>query len=59
MTSQVPRPVTEERATFMAMRWLKEAGREKDRKTRFSDRLAGELPAAANNEVRTIAETDR
>ena len=54
ITYQVPRPVTDERATFMAMRWLKEAGREKDRKTRFSDRLAGELLAAANNEGRVV-----
>ena len=45
--------MTEQRATFMAMRWLKEAGREKDRKMKFNDRLAAELIAAANNEVRS------
>lgn len=43
--------MTDKRAVFLAMRWFKEAGREKDRKMRFSDRLASELISASNNEV--------
>ncbi|XP_037074461.1 28S ribosomal protein S7, mitochondrial-like [Pollicipes pollicipes] len=54
ITYKVPRPVTEKRATFVAMRWFKEAGREKDRTVRFSDRLAAELISAANNEGRVV-----
>jgi len=54
ITYKVPRPITEYRSVFVAMRWFKEAGREKDRKMRFYDRLAAELISAANNEGRVI-----
>ncbi|MPC85457.1 28S ribosomal protein S7, mitochondrial [Portunus trituberculatus] len=48
---QVPVPITEHRSYFVSMRWLKEAGREKERTTHFPEKLARELLAAARNEV--------
>ena len=53
--SQVPTPVTTKYAAFMAMRWLVESSKEKDRKMRMWEKLAMELVDASQNKVRTLA----
>ncbi|OXU28223.1 hypothetical protein TSAR_009634 [Trichomalopsis sarcophagae] len=51
---QVPVPVTEKRARFLAMNWLINAGKEKDYKVKLPERLAYELIDAYNNQGRVI-----
>nr|CAG4638716.1 EOG090X0CZM [Cyclestheria hislopi] len=46
---QVPVPVTESRARFMAFKWIITESREKERKVHFPEKLAHELLDAANN----------
>jgi len=48
---QVPVLVREKRQEFLAMKWLIEAAKEKERTMRFYDKLAYELLDAANNTV--------
>ncbi|KAK8732846.1 hypothetical protein OTU49_006959 [Cherax quadricarinatus] len=51
---QVPIPITDKRSYFISMRWFVHAGREKERKIHFPERLARELIAASNNEGRVV-----
>lgn len=51
---KVPVPITEERSYFMSMNWLIEAGKDKDKKVRFHDKLAWEIIDAANNTGRVV-----
>jgi len=51
---QVPVPITEKYSYFMAMRWLVEAGREKERTVHFPEKMAKELLDAARNEGRVV-----
>lgn len=51
---QVPVPITEQRSYFLAMKWLKEAGREKEKKVHFPDKMAWELLDAAANTGRVV-----
>lgn len=46
-TYQVPIPITEKRSYFVAMRWLVEAAREKERTVHFPEKIAWELLDAA------------
>ncbi|KAK7025526.1 28S ribosomal protein S7, mitochondrial [Halocaridina rubra] len=54
ITYKVPVPLTEKRSYFVAIRWLKEAGREKFRTVHFPEKMAKELIDAANNEGRVV-----
>ncbi|KAF5282472.1 hypothetical protein FQR65_LT14280 [Abscondita terminalis] len=51
---QVPVPITDKRSQFLSMKWLIEAGKEKDRNMRFHDQLAVELIDASNNTGRVV-----
>nr|CAI5818136.1 unnamed protein product [Callosobruchus analis] len=51
---QVPVPISEKKAQFMSMKWLIQAGQEKDKAVRFHLQLARELIDAANNTGRVI-----
>ncbi|KAK4874898.1 hypothetical protein RN001_014258 [Aquatica leii] len=51
---QVPVPITDKRSQFLSMKWIIEAGNEKDRNTRFYDQLAVELIDAFNNTGRVV-----
>ncbi|XP_050297957.1 28S ribosomal protein S7, mitochondrial [Anthonomus grandis grandis] len=51
---QVPVPISDSRSQFLAMNWLIEAAKEKDRKVRFSHQLAKELVDASNNVGRVV-----
>uniref|UniRef100_A0A1B6GGU3 Small ribosomal subunit protein uS7 domain-containing protein n=1 Tax=Cuerna arida TaxID=1464854 RepID=A0A1B6GGU3_9HEMI len=53
-TYQVPVPITPDRSSFLAMNWLIEAGREKDRKIVWSHQMANELINAADNKGRVV-----
>ncbi|XP_075230862.1 mitochondrial ribosomal protein S7 [Lycorma delicatula] len=53
-TYQVPMPITDNQARFMAMNWLIEAGREKDRSARWWIREAHELIDAAEHKGRVV-----
>lgn len=53
-TYQVPTPITENQAKFMAMNWIIEAGREKERSARWWIRAAHEFVDAAENKGRVI-----
>ncbi|KAK2706156.1 small ribosomal subunit protein uS7m-like [Artemia franciscana] len=53
-TYQVPVAVTEKKANFIAMNWLIDAGKDKDRTKRFYDQLATELVNAYNGEGRVV-----
>lgn len=44
-------PITEQRSYFISMRWLRDAGREKERTVHFPEKMARELLLAARNEV--------
>ena len=46
---QVPVPISDELATFFAMKWLILESNDKERKTHFPDKLAAELIDAANS----------
>nr|CAH7748341.1 unnamed protein product [Callosobruchus chinensis] len=51
---QVPVPISEKKAQFMSMKWLIQAGQEKDKTVRFHLQLARELIDAANNTGRVV-----
>lgn len=53
-TYQVPVPITEKRSYFMAMKWLIEAARDKERTVHFPEKLAWELVDAANNQGKVV-----
>lgn len=53
-TYQVPIPITEKRSYFVAMRWLIEAAREKERTVHFPEKIAWELLDAAANSGKVI-----
>lgn len=54
VTYQVPVPVTEKRSYFLAMKWLLEAAREKERNVHFPEKLAWEVLDAAYGQGRVI-----
>lgn len=47
-------PISDRKSQFISMRWLIEAGKEKDPKERFYMALAKELIDAANNKGRVV-----
>jgi len=51
---QVPVPVRPKRQTFLALKWLLEAGVDKDDQTKFYTKMAIELLDAANNTGRVV-----
>lgn len=51
---QVPVPITEKRSYFLAMKWLLEAAREKERKIHFPEKFAWEILDAAYGQGRVI-----
>ncbi|XP_047108954.1 28S ribosomal protein S7, mitochondrial isoform X1 [Schistocerca piceifrons] len=53
-TYQVPVPITEKRSYFMAMKWLIEAAKDKERTVHFPEKLAWELVDAANNQGKVV-----
>jgi small subunit ribosomal protein S7 len=53
-TYQVPVPITEKRSFFLAMKWLVEAARQKERTVHFPEKLAWELLDAAANQGRVV-----
>lgn len=54
VTYQVPVPITINRANFMAMKWIIEAAKEKERTIHFPQKLAWELLDAASNQGRVV-----
>ncbi|XP_061386893.1 small ribosomal subunit protein uS7m-like [Musca vetustissima] len=54
VTYQVPVPITEKRSYFLAMKWLLEAAREKERKVHFPEKFAWEILDAAYGQGRVI-----
>ncbi|KRF78170.1 small ribosomal subunit protein uS7m [Drosophila virilis] len=55
---QVPIPLTEKKSYFLAMKWLLDAAREKDRKVHLPDKLAWEILDAAHGQGRVIKKKD-
>ena len=53
-TYQVPIPITENRARFLAMKWIILESREKDRKIHFPEKFALELIDAYNNTGKVV-----
>lgn len=51
---QVPVPITEKRSLFLAIKWLIEAGKDKERKIHFPEKIAWELLDAAANQGRVV-----
>ncbi|XP_058450093.1 small ribosomal subunit protein uS7m [Malaya genurostris] len=51
---QVPVPITEKRSFFLAMKWLLEACREKERTIHFPEKMAWEVLDAAANQGKVI-----
>uniref|UniRef100_A0A182F2P5 Small ribosomal subunit protein uS7m n=2 Tax=Anopheles albimanus TaxID=7167 RepID=A0A182F2P5_ANOAL len=51
---QVPIPVTEKRSYFLAMKWLLEAVREKERTVHFPEKMAWEILDAAANQGKVV-----
>lgn len=51
---QVPVPITEKRSYFLAMKWIIEAAREKERTVHFPEKMAWELIDAASNQGRVV-----
>ncbi|XP_058059580.1 small ribosomal subunit protein uS7m [Anopheles bellator] len=51
---QVPVPVTEKRSYFLAMKWLLEAVREKERTVHFPEKMAWEVLDAAANQGKVV-----
>ncbi|XP_055638005.1 28S ribosomal protein S7, mitochondrial [Toxorhynchites rutilus septentrionalis] len=51
---QVPVPITEKRSYFVAMKWLLEATREKERTVHFPEKMAWEMLDAAANQGKVI-----
>ncbi|KAL7740888.1 hypothetical protein ACLKA6_014050 [Drosophila palustris] len=55
---QVPIPLTERKSYFLAMKWILEAAREKERKVKLPDKLAWEILDAACGQGRVIKKKD-
>ncbi|EDV99461.1 GH13011 [Drosophila grimshawi] len=55
---QVPIPLTEKKSYFLAMKWLLDAAREKDRKVKLPEKLAWEILDAACGQGRVIKKKD-
>lgn len=51
---KVPVPITEKKSYFISMKWLIEAGNEKDQKIHFPEKIAWEIIDAANNTGRVV-----
>ncbi|EAA14573.3 AGAP009613-PA [Anopheles gambiae str. PEST] len=51
---QVPVPITEKRSYFLAMKWLLEAIREKERTVHFPEKMAWEILDAAANQGKVV-----
>ncbi|XP_055594544.1 28S ribosomal protein S7, mitochondrial [Uranotaenia lowii] len=51
---QVPVPITEKRSYFLAMKWLLEACREKERTVHFPEKMAWEVLDAAANQGKVL-----
>uniref|UniRef100_A0AAG5DUB8 Small ribosomal subunit protein uS7m n=1 Tax=Anopheles atroparvus TaxID=41427 RepID=A0AAG5DUB8_ANOAO len=51
---QVPVPITEKRSYFVAMKWLLEAVREKERTVHFPEKMAWEILDAAANQGKVV-----
>lgn len=51
---QVPVPITEKRSQFLAINWLIEAAKEKERTVHFPEKMAWELLDAAENKGRVV-----
>eukprot|EP00099_Drosophila_melanogaster_P007668 NP_001260339.1 mitochondrial ribosomal protein S7, isoform B [Drosophila melanogaster] len=58
VTYQVPVPITTKRSYFLAMKWLLEAAREKERKVSLPEKLAWEILDAAHGQGRVIKRKD-
>lgn len=54
VTYQVPVPITINRSSFIAMKWIIEAAKEKERTIHFPQKLAWELLDAASNQGRVV-----
>ncbi|XP_034472441.1 28S ribosomal protein S7, mitochondrial [Drosophila innubila] len=55
---QVPIPLTERKSYFLAMKWILDAAREKERKVKLPDKLAWEILDAACGQGRVIKKKD-
>ncbi|KAH8341469.1 hypothetical protein KR059_007985 [Drosophila kikkawai] len=55
---QVPVPITTKRSYFLAMKWLLEAAREKERKVSLPEKLAWEILDAAHGQGRVVKRKD-
>ncbi|XP_030246615.1 28S ribosomal protein S7, mitochondrial [Drosophila navojoa] len=55
---QVPVPLTQKKSYFLAMKWLLDAAREKDRKVHLPEKLAWEILDAACGQGRVIKKKD-
>lgn len=55
---QVPIPLTEQKSYFLAMKWILDAAREKERKICLPDKLAWEILDAACGQGRVIKKKD-
>ncbi|KAH8400598.1 hypothetical protein KR222_007993, partial [Zaprionus bogoriensis] len=55
---QVPIPLTEKKSYFLAMKWILEAAREKDRNVSLPEKLAWEIIDAASGQGRVIKKKD-
>jgi small subunit ribosomal protein S7 len=53
-TYQVPVPITDKRSYFLAMKWLVEAARQKERTVHFPEKMAWELLDAAAGQGRVV-----
>lgn len=53
-TYQVPIPITDNHARFMAMKWLIVEATEKERNTHFPEKLAAEILDAYNNTGKVV-----
>ncbi|KAK9499360.1 hypothetical protein O3M35_002860 [Rhynocoris fuscipes] len=53
-TYQVPIPISDSKATFLAMNWLIEQGKAEPKDTRFYLKLANEMINASNNEGKVV-----
>ncbi|XP_017835186.1 28S ribosomal protein S7, mitochondrial [Drosophila busckii] len=55
---QVPIPLTEKKSYFLAMKWILEAAREKERKVSLPEKLAWEILDAACGQGRVVKRKD-
>ncbi|KAH8410665.1 hypothetical protein KR009_011328, partial [Drosophila setifemur] len=58
VTYQVPVPITTKRSYFLAMKWLLDAAREKERKVSLPEKLAWEILDAAHGHGRVVKRKD-